>query len=164
MEHNQQSRGTKNINTNESLSFQLRSKHSGSRMPNLSLFCLACPNLLLHFLLCAGNCGSANGPQVATCCGSSQWSSVRKRSNKAETTTTAHETWRTRCEDDYFARHKWCLLTCSLKSLSHTRKITCGEVRRVRGIGVVFTTSVDYKGIATACKRNTLQLGLFFEN
>ena len=32
-------------------------------------------------------------------------------------------------------------------------------MRRVRGIGVVFTPPVAYKGIAIACERNTLQLG-----
>ena len=31
---------------------------------------------------------------------------MRKRSSKAGTTTTAHETWRARCEDDHFVRHK----------------------------------------------------------
>ena len=43
--------------------------------------------------------------------------------------------------------------------LNHAGKITCAEVRRVRGIGVVFTLPIAYKGIAIACKRNTLQLG-----
>ena len=43
--------------------------------------------------------------------------------------------------------------------LSQARKITCGRVRRMRGFGVVFTVPVAYKGIAIACKRNTLTLG-----
>ena len=43
--------------------------------------------------------------------------------------------------------------------LSHTRKITCAGVRRMRGFGVVFTP-VSYKGIAIACMRNTFTLGL----
>ena len=34
-----------------------------------------------------------------------EWS-VRMRSSKAGTTTIAHETWRAKCEDDYFVRHK----------------------------------------------------------
>ena len=29
-----------------------------------------------------GNCGSANGPKVATCCGSSQWLSHCERNNE----------------------------------------------------------------------------------
>ena len=32
-------------------------------------------------------------------------------------------------------------------------------MRRVRGIGVMFTPPVAYKGIVIVCKRNTLQLG-----
>ena len=44
--------------------------------------------------------------------------------------------------------------------LSHARKITCAGVRRMRGFDVVFTPPVAYKGIAIACKRNTLTLGL----
>ena len=85
---------------------------------------------------------------------------MRQRSSKAGTTTTAHETWRARCEDDYLARHKMFPVDLMTQVLSHARKITCAEVRRVRGIGVVFTLHVACKRIATACKRNTLQVGL----
>ena len=63
-----------------------------------------------------GKFDSANWPNVAPCRGSSQWSSpwksdlewewnVQKRSSEG-TTTTAHETWRARCEDDCFTGHK----------------------------------------------------------
>ena len=37
---------------------------------------------------------------------------------------------------------------------THTRKIMCAGVRRMRGIGVVFAPPVAYKGIAVACMNN----------
>ena len=37
-------------------------------------------------------------------------------------------------------------------------KITCSEVRRVRGLSKVFTHSVANKGIAIACRRYTLTI------
>ena len=37
--------------------------------------------------------------------------------------------------------------------LSHARKITCADVRRMRGLSVVFSPPVAYKGIAIACER-----------
>ena len=95
--------------------------------------------------------------------GCSIWSAsgvCGRRQAKLETTTTAHETWRARCEDDYFARHKCYLLTSWLMSW------TTREKSRVRKcdvcVGLVwclFTLSVAYKSIDIAFKRNTLQLG-----
>ena len=41
--------------------------------------------------------------------------------------------------------------------LSQSRKITCAAVRRMRGLSVVFTPPVAYKGISIACKRNTIK-------
>ena len=68
-----------------------------------------------------GKFGSANWPNVAPCRGSSSGHlhvegtirksdsecdcNVQKRSSKG-VTTTAHETWRARCEDDCIMRHK----------------------------------------------------------
>ena len=44
--------------------------------------------------------------------------------------------------------------------LSHLRKITCARATCASGLSVVFTPLVAHKGIALACKRNTLALGL----
>ena len=44
--------------------------------------------------------------------------------------------------------------------MSHARKFTRAEMRNVRKCGEVFTHTVDYMGLAIACERNTLQLGI----
>ena len=64
------------------------------------------------------------------------------------------------CENDCFARHRD---SCWLDESSlepNEKKITCAGVRHVLGFGVVFTPPVAHKGIAIACKRNTLTMGL----
>ena len=45
-------------------------------------------------------------------------------------------------------------------SLEPREKKSCAGVRRVRGFGVVLTPPVAHKGIAFACKRNTLNAGI----
>ena len=57
---------------------------------------------------------------------------------------------------------RWVLFRHKLdgSSLEPREKNSCAVVSDVRGFGVVFTLPVVYKRIDTACKRNTLQLGL----
>ena len=52
---------------------------------------------------------------------------------------TAHETWRARCEDDCFVRHKHELEP-------REKKFTCAEVRKWAWDWLVFTPPVAYKG------------------
>ena len=61
-----------------------------------------------------------------------EWN-VQKRSSKT-TTTTAHESWRARCEDDCFVTHRH-----KLEPWDTRENLTCVEVLNVRGVGVVFT-------------------------
>ena len=55
--------------------------------------------------------------------------------------------------------HKYSSLT---QVSSHARKFTCAEVSNVDGFGIVFTSSVACKRIVIVCRRNILQLTLFF--
>ena len=63
-------------------------------------------------------------------------------------------------KNDCFVRHND---SCGLDDSSiepNEKKSGVARVRRMRGFGVVFTPPVSHKGIAIACKRNTLTLGL----
>ena len=75
---------------------------------------------------------------------------MRKRSSKAGTTTTAHETWQARYEDDYVARQKMLPVDLVTQVLSHARNKTLVRKCDVC-VGLVFT-----KGSHHVVLRDTL--------